>query len=245
MTAETFARIATSYTRFRPRYPPQLFAALVALAPHRRSAWDCATGSGQAASELVNHVDRVIATDKSPELLAQAVPHPRIEYRQADALASSLDDHSVPLVTVANAMHWFAGEAFEREVRRVLEPGGVIAAFGLALETIGAELDPLLRQLHDEIVAPYWLEPNWIVHEGYRRLRFDFAPIDPPTIVMETQPSADELLGYFRTWSASVKYQEARGVDPVSLIEPALRARWGPAERRTVRWRLGLRVGRV
>ncbi|MFT3709893.1 MAG: methyltransferase domain-containing protein [Archangium sp.] len=245
MSADTFSRIAGTYAQFRPRYPRELFDALASLAPQRTLAWDCATGSGQAASELVNVVERVVATDRSTELLAQAAPHPRIEYRVADALASGLEDHSVGLITVANALHWFAGPAFEREARRVAVAGGVVAAWGLSIQSITPPLDAVLTRLHDELLRPFWLDANWIVHEGYRRLPFDFERLPPPPIAMHTSARLDELLGYLRTWSAVVKYREARGLDPVSLVEAELREHWGAEERRTVHWRLGLVVGRV
>ncbi|MBK9059114.1 MAG: class I SAM-dependent methyltransferase [Flavobacteriales bacterium] len=144
MKENFFASIAKDYARFRPRYPDALFAYLASIAPSKRVVWDCATGSGQAAASLVDHFDQVVATDISEELLGQADPHERIHYRKADALASGLDDASIDLVTVANAMHWFHGEAFEREVRRVLNPNGVIAAWSFAFAYIGPDVDRLI-----------------------------------------------------------------------------------------------------
>ena len=76
-----FSLQAGDYARFRPTYPPELFAYLASVAPGRRLAWDCGTGNGQAALELVRHFDRVVATDASVEQLARALPHERIEYR--------------------------------------------------------------------------------------------------------------------------------------------------------------------
>ena len=54
------------------------------------------------------------------------------------------------------------------------------------------------------------------------------------------------LLAYLRSWSATQRYIKALGEDPVTLIEPDLRAAWGdPAGKRDVRWQFHLRVGRV
>src|SRR5437764_263372 len=44
-----FSAQADVYARYRPHYPISLFAFLASLVPARRLAWDCATGSGQAA----------------------------------------------------------------------------------------------------------------------------------------------------------------------------------------------------
>src|SRR6266496_4940677 len=86
-----FSGVAEEYATFRPRYPPALFAALAAQAPRRGTAWDCATGSGQAALGLATHFERVVATDASAAQLAAARRHPRVRYldRKSTRLNSS------------------------------------------------------------------------------------------------------------------------------------------------------------
>ncbi|HYG65995.1 MAG TPA: SAM-dependent methyltransferase, partial [Thermoanaerobaculia bacterium] len=58
-----FSGHAADYASFRPGYPAVLFERVAALPRHRRLAWDCGTGSGQAAVGLAEHFERVIATD--------------------------------------------------------------------------------------------------------------------------------------------------------------------------------------
>lgn len=58
-----FLETAAGYVRFRPRYPEALFDYLAGEAPGRERAWDCATGSGQAAIGLARHFEQGIATD--------------------------------------------------------------------------------------------------------------------------------------------------------------------------------------
>jgi len=239
-----FAPIAKEYARFRPRYPEALFAYLASIAPSRQLAWDCATGTGQSASALVEHFDSVVATDISEELMAHAVPHDRIMYSKADALNSGLATGSIDLITVANALHWFHGEPFVQEVRRVLKPGGVIAAWSFAFAQITPEVDRLTRKLHSEIVDPFWIEPNRIVEHGYKDLYFPFDPIDPPAFDMISHMDLDSLEGYLRTWSASTKFRAAHGIDPIGLVHEELLIAWGdPAKVREVHWTLNLRVG--
>jgi len=48
-----FSRQAREYAKFRPNYPTELFAFIVANAPNDELALDCATGNGQAANLLV------------------------------------------------------------------------------------------------------------------------------------------------------------------------------------------------
>jgi ubiquinone/menaquinone biosynthesis C-methylase UbiE len=128
MHTNPFATEAAKYAHLRPTYPDDLFAFLSTVVASRDVAWDCATGNGQATTHLASYFGRVIATDESAEMIAQAPRDPRIEYRVAEAEDSGIDAHSVDLVTVATAIHWFDLSRFYAEVRRVVRPGGVIAA---------------------------------------------------------------------------------------------------------------------
>src|SRR5260370_36400655 len=103
---DQFAQAAPAYATFRPRYPAALFGALAAHAPARHLAWDCATGSGQAAIGLAEHFEQAVATDASEAQLAAALPHPRVRYQRATADASGFSPRPVALVTVAQALHW-------------------------------------------------------------------------------------------------------------------------------------------
>src|SRR5271155_781134 len=107
-----FSGHAADYRAFRPTYPPELFAFLASVAPGRDLAWDCGTGSGQAAVPLADHFARVYATDASAEQVANADPHPRVEYAVAPAENGPLADGSADLVLVAQALHWFDHDRF-------------------------------------------------------------------------------------------------------------------------------------
>src|SRR5437764_2789848 len=116
-----FSKQAVDYAKFRPRYPKKLFRWLASIAPGTELAWDCATGSGQAAVELAECFDRVIAIDASEKQIANAERHPCVEYRIATAEQSGLEAGSVDVVTVAQALHWFDLQQFYAEARRVLK----------------------------------------------------------------------------------------------------------------------------
>ena len=98
---DLFSGHAADYSRYRPRYPDELFDRIAVLCPEHRLAWDCATGSGQAARSLASHFARVIATDASAEQLRQATPAEGVDYRVARAEESGLPTAGVDLVTVA------------------------------------------------------------------------------------------------------------------------------------------------
>ena len=124
-----FSPVAATYARARPGYPPALFAWLAHSCAARDLAWDCATGSGQAAVGLRPWFARILATDASAAQLEQAQPDSGIDYRLAPAEHSGLPAASVDLITVAQALHWFDLPRFHREVRRVLKPDGLFAAW--------------------------------------------------------------------------------------------------------------------
>ena len=66
--ADHFSAISDEYAAYRPRYPEGLFTTLAGAVPRHELAWDCATGTGQAATELARWFDRVVASDASVAL---------------------------------------------------------------------------------------------------------------------------------------------------------------------------------
>ena len=123
-----FSRQAAAYADFRPTYPDELFAWLKDLVQGATTAWDCATGNGQAALGIMPHVERVIATDASAPQLAHAQPLPNVHYVRMRAEEAAIASGSVDVVTVAQALHWFDTASFFDEVHRVVRRGGVVAA---------------------------------------------------------------------------------------------------------------------
>ena len=241
-----FSSQATDYARFRPNYPAELFAWLAGIAPSRGTAWDCGTGSGQAAVGLAAHFERVIATDPSRKQLEHAEPHPRVDYRVASAEVSLLDTASIDLVTVAQAIHWFDLDKFYAEAKRVLKPGGIIAAWTYTLLDVEAGIDELLTDFYRNVVGPYWPPERRMVDDRYRSLPFPFEPIESPTFEICTEWTRDDLLGYLGTWSATQACMKAKGVDPLTEFGCSLAALWtDPGMKKTLRWPLHLRVGRA
>ncbi len=241
-----FSTVAADYADTRPTYPPGLFDWLARQCAAREFAWDCGAGSGQASIELAERFAQVVATDASAAQIAQATPHPRVEYRVAPAERSGLADRCADLVTVAQALHWFDLERFYAEVRRVAKPAAVLAAWTYGpLHVEGDALDALVQRFRADM-APWWPEERRHVENGYRELAFPFERIAAPSFSIDVRWNADRLLGYFRSWSSVVRFRQARALDPVDEIEPSLRAQWGaPSTLRSVRWPLALLAGRV
>ncbi len=239
-----FSDASDAYRRYRPTYPKALFAWLADQAPGREHAWDCGTGSGQAALALAAHFRRVTATDASAQQIAQAPAGTDIDFRVAPAEHSGLEAESVDLVTVAQALHWFDIPAFFGEARRVLRPGGVIAAWTYQLVRVEPAVDAILTEFVEGTVGDYWPPERHLVNGGYAAIDFPFERIEPPAFDMAADWDLPTLAGYLRTLSSTKRFTAARGFDPVAALEARLAPFWTPGETRRVTWPLPLRVGR-
>ncbi|OLE51417.1 MAG: SAM-dependent methyltransferase [Acidobacteria bacterium 13_1_20CM_3_53_8] len=241
-----FSKRSEDYAKYRPVYPKELFKHLASIAPSRELAWDCATGTGQAACALSQIFARVVATDASSSQLEHATERDRVVYKVARAEDSGLESHSVDLITVAQALHWFDLEKFYAEVRRVLKTEGALAVWSYNLINVSPEIDEVIKRFYKEIVGPYWPPERRLVEEGYNSVPFPFREIETPQFDMRARWTLDDLLGYLRTWSATQKFMEKNKVDPLLSINDELLALWGePESEQQVRWPLRLRVGVV
>ena len=246
MHTNPFATEAAQYAHLRPTYPDELFNFLSTTVASREVAWDCATGNGQAATHLARYFERVIATDESAEMISQAPRHLRIEYRVAEAEDSGIEAHSVDLVTVASAIHWFDLSKFYIEVRRVVKPRRIIAVWTYYTPVFGNDIDAIIKRLAHDVLKDYWDERLHYVVDEFHDLPFPFEPIEAPPFRTDMRWNMEDLLGYFETWSSSVKYRQDKGARPTDLIRSDLARAWGdPEHKQDLHFPLYMRSGRV
>lgn len=242
-----FSGVANRYAEFRPRYPAALFDYLTTLVPDGATVWDCACGNGQATHDLSSRFSKVIATDASKEQIASATLNLKAEFRVATAEDSGLPNHSVELITVAQALHWFDFERFYAEVRRVLKSGGVLVAWAYGVNQVeGPAVNEIAQDFYSNVVGPYWPPERQLVEEVYRTIPFPFQEITAPGFKMEARWTMAQLLGYFSTWSATNRYLKAKGINPLPALSERLSCVWDDVEtHRKISWPLALRVGRI
>jgi SAM-dependent methyltransferase len=239
-----FSAAAPAYARYRPHYPPALFDWLAVISPARRRAWDCAAGSGQAAAALAPHFDLVIGSDASRDQIRAADPR-RLARVVSVAETVPIRSATIDLVTVAQALHWFALPAFFAEARRCLVPGGICAIWTYARCSVAPEIDAILDEFHDATLAGCWPPERALVEEGYRSLDLPIVPTPAPPFAMYAEWDLDGLLGYVGTWSAVRDCERRRGTSPVSALRDQLQQHWPRQARRTVRWPLHLTAGHL
>jgi SAM-dependent methyltransferase len=176
---------------------------------------------------LSKFFDHVTASDGSAEQISQATPDPKITYRVEQADKSSLPNTSQDLVTVAQAVHWFPHDAFYHEVKRVLKKDGVIAVWTYDLLSCqDADIMDCLNSFF-ELIEPFWPLQRDYVRTGYKTLPFPFdKEVMPPSFIMQTDWSKEQLIGYFQSWSAVKYFTQKHNINPIKEFEKHLERIW-------------------
>ena len=238
---DLFSGHAELYAAARPTYPEGLIANLAALASGRAQAWDAGTGNGQSARLLARHFDAVHATDPSVAQIAAAAPAERVTFAVEPAEACSLSDHSCDIVLAAQAAHWFDPVRFGAEVRRLLRPGGIVAAIGYGWWYVDPQVDRIIGERLLKKVEPHWLPGNWLLIDGYRALALPGKEVRLTPAAIHLSWERAQVEAYVRSWSAVQKLGE--GITDDAFAE--LRAVWPDDQRRHVTMPIVSRVHRL
>ncbi|KAJ5593635.1 hypothetical protein N7537_010539 [Penicillium hordei] len=177
------------YAAFRPTYPAELYKAVLSFhqgSPDagRSLALDLGTGHGLVARELSPHFGRVIGTDPSAGMIAQAreistgssATYPNVSFHQAAAESSPfVYDRQVNLVTAAQASHWFHYPKLWPELARIMQPGGTLAFWGYKDHVLVSHpkasdiIEHFAYQKDPTLLGSYWQQPGRrIVQEKLR-----------------------------------------------------------------------------
>lgn len=241
-----FEQGGSDYARFRPEYPAQLATYLTSVAPDAGLAVDVGCGNGQLTQLLAAHFGQVVGLDPSADQIANASPGDHLSYQCAPAERLPLADHSVSLITAAQAAHWFDLPAFYSEVRRVGAPRAVLALISYGVLDLDAELNERFQRFYWQEIGPYWPPERKLVDSGYATLDFPFEEFQAPPMHIHVAWRLPEFLGYLQTWSAVRSAREAGREDIVTRFADDLAALWGDEQTpRSVTWPINMRIGRL
>ena len=241
-----FDQGGSDYARFRPQYPPQLAEYLASVAPDTHLAVDVGCGNGQLTQLLGAHFGKVVGLDPSADQIDNASPGERVSYRRAPAEQMPLADHSVSLMTAAQAAHWFDLPAFYREVRRTGVAGGVLALISYGVLELEPVLNERFQRFYWDEIGPYWPPERKLVDSGYATIDFPFNEFKAPPLQIRVAWRLPEFLGYLQTWSAVRSAREAGREDILVKFASDLEALWGDENiQRLITWPVNMRIGRL
>ena len=239
-----FSGDAEGYARFRPTYPDGLFDWLASLAKGHELAVDAACGTGQASLGLTSHFDLVVGLDASSAQISRCPATEGVRFRVARAESTGLPEDSTDLLTVAQALHWLDLGAFYPEARRILRPGGLLAAWTYErFQTGAAPVDRIIDEFYEDQLGPFWPPERRHVAAGYQDLPFPFEEITAPAMEMTAEWNLEQVMGYLGTFSAVGRLVAAGHPDPLPRLNRRLLAHWESTHR--VVWPIRIRAGRM
>ena len=241
---DLFSTQSTDYAKFRPTYPPELFAYLNSLTTNHGCVWDAGTGNGQAAIELAKSFRKVIATDPSEKQLQSAPKKQNIIYLHEKAEEPSFAD-KVNLITVAQAFHWFNHKAFAEAVKKTAAEDCHLVVWSYAMTSVTPEVDAAVDPLYEGLLGPYWEKERKDVENGYKNIAMPFREIAPPEIPMKVRWTLERFEGYLRTWSALQKFVKENPDRDLTPYFSAIRKAWGNEQERELSWPLNMRVWKI
>jgi ubiquinone/menaquinone biosynthesis C-methylase UbiE len=242
---DNFSLVSKEYAQFRPKYPAALFNFLFSLINEKSIAWDAGTGNGQVAGVLADYFTKVFATDISKNQLLNAIKKKNIFYLHQAAEETTFPDNNFDLITVAQAVHWFNFDNFNKEVQRTLKPSGILAIFGYSLLRTATDADHLIEEFYNKKLGRYWDQERKYIEDGYHTIPFPFEEIPAPAFEMEAQWSLQNLIGYFNTWSAVQHYKKINNYNPVEELALELQKFWSGKSIINIYFPLILRIGKL
>jgi ubiquinone/menaquinone biosynthesis C-methylase UbiE len=126
-----FDNKAKEYGIGRPTYPEEILNKVKELGIGRQSTIaDIGAGTGLLTHMLSRLGCRVLAVEPNLEMLNECKKYcstnTNIDYINAPAERTTLKDHSIDIITIAQAFHWFDKQLCKVEFQRILKENGYV-----------------------------------------------------------------------------------------------------------------------
>ena len=173
---ERFRTRVENYEKYRPEYPQEVLDKIVSECSIDSGSViaDIGAGTGIFTRLLLRSPAMVIAIEPNREMRERIHPTDRLVIRSGSAENTGLEDHSVDLITAAQAFHWFDPVPTRAEFCRVLMEGGHIALIWNTRKTSKG----FMRE-YDELLDMFNLDYRQVVH---------------------TRPEEEKILESFADW---------------------------------------------
>ena len=162
-----FSDRVENYVRYRPGYPKEVIQLLqreCGLTPQSTVA-DIASGTGLWTRMFLENGNRVHGVEPNAEMRQAGerllAGFPNFTSVTGTAEATTLPDHSVEMVTAAQAAHWFDRVPARREFVRILKPGGWLV---LVWNVRDADSTPFLRA-YEHLELTYGTDYKEVRHD--------------------------------------------------------------------------------
>ena len=145
-----------AYRRYRSRYPREIIPLLreqCGLTPESVVA-DIGAGTGMLSEPFLENGNRVFAVEPNAEMRAACeeltARFPQLVCVDGTAERTGLAGHSIDLIAVGRAFHWFDHDRCRGEFERILRLGGWVVVAGLGprrgKEPVQQEYQAILRE---------------------------------------------------------------------------------------------------
>ncbi len=165
---QRFSSRVENYRRFRPTYPAEVVELLRRECGLTKKSVvaDIAYGTGIFTRLLLETGCRVIGVEPNADM-RQAGQEYLAEFSNFESVtgtaeATTLPDHSLDIITAAQAGHWFDPERSRQEFARIAKPGGWVV---LAWNVRDLDSTPFARD-YEQILLTYGVDYAKVRHDG-------------------------------------------------------------------------------